>query len=230
MSTTTRKVRTKMIVTIDGPLASGKTSVSRKLAQLNGWKWVSTGAFYRGLAFLAQFKKVDLQDEEAVVHLSRTADWSVQLDEDRTRVIVEGRDVTPEIYAEQTGGAASQISRFPKVRESLLEAQRDCALDAPGLVAEGRDCGTVVFPQALVKFYLTAESANRAVRRATEEGKSVAEITAVQKQRDRRDQNREAAPLQIPPQAHVIDTTHMNLDQVVQQVDQILKQRLKNPV
>lgn len=211
------------VVTIDGPVASGKSSVSRELAQSMGWKWVSTGAFYRGLAYVAQATNANLKNEKELSDLASSDRWRVELANERTRVILDELDVTDKIYKEDVGTAASQLSLFPMVRESLLQAQRQCAGSDYWLVAEGRDCGTVVFPEAPVKFYLTARSEARAQRRAAEEGVSVAETQKAQKQRDKQDTTRKASPLQIPESAHVIDTSTMDLNQVVNAVRELVK-------
>lgn len=214
------------VVTIDGPAASGKSSVSRGLAQKMGWKWVSTGAFYRGLACIAGLTKAPIEDEEALVRLAESKEWKVVLGEQRTQVFYGKKDVTDQVYTEETGSIASKISHYPKVRKSLLQAQRDCAVGVPGLVAEGRDCGTVVFPQAPVKIFLTAHSENRAVRRAKEEGKSVEETQKAQIIRDRQDSTRQAAPLQVPEGAVVVDTSEMGLNEVIAHVVAIVKKAI----
>jgi cytidylate kinase len=139
------KLKGGFVVTIDGPAASGKTSVSREVARRLGWRWVSTGAFYRGLAFLVKSHQIDVSDEAKIAELIRQAAWEVRLSPERTQVFVNGEDVTEEIYREEVGETASLIGQFPSVRSRLLKAQRDCRLGVKGLVAEGRDCGTVVF-------------------------------------------------------------------------------------
>ncbi len=215
------------VVTIDGPAASGKTSVSRELANRLGWSWVSTGAFYRGIAFSALVAGVDLEDEAALVGLVDGGKWEVCMSPDRTQFMYDGNEVTDEIYKEAMGAAASKISKHTKLRASLLEKQRDCLKKTNGLVAEGRDCGTVVFPSAPVKVYLTARSESRAQRRAEEQGASLEETQALQKKRDEQDTNRAAAPLQIPKNAHVVDTSEMDLQQVVEHIDNIVRESLK---
>jgi cytidylate kinase len=210
------------VVTIDGPAASGKSSVSREVAKTFGWKWVSTGAFYRGLAYVAQRSGTNLKSEEDLSRLANSDEWGVELALDRTKVYFQKEDVTDSIYLEDVGTAASQLSLYPKVRASLLAAQRACSRPDQWLVAEGRDCGTVVFPEAAVKIYLTAESEARAQRRATEEGRSFAETQAAQAKRDQQDSTRKTAPLQIPESAHVVDTSHMDLDEVVQVVLELI--------
>ena len=215
------------VVTIDGPAASGKSSVSRELAKSLGWKWVSTGAFYRGLAYVAQVSGTDLGSESALSDLATSDRWGVVLSDERTKVFFEGEEVTDNIYLEEVGSAASQLSLYPKVRESLLAAQRACASNSEWLVAEGRDCGTVVFPEAPLKIYLTARSEARAQRRAAEEGISVEETAKAQAERDHQDTTRKAAPLQVPEQAHVIDTSTMDLNQVVEKVRSLVGSELE---
>ena len=142
------------LITIDGPSASGKTSASRGIAKKLGWLWVSTGAFYRGLAFVAKEKGISSDDEPTLAELCRSDIWSVTMSEEKTKVFFQGAEVTDEIYSEQAGAIASQISQHQAVRANLLQAQRQCLQISPqGLVAEGRDCGTVVFPQAPLKIY-----------------------------------------------------------------------------
>jgi cytidylate kinase len=215
------------VITIDGPAASGKSSVSRELARRLGWAWVSTGSFYRGLAFVANELNCDFNDEKALVNLAASDVWQVRLDQERTLVYFKGKDVTTAAHSESVGTLASKVSQYPKVRESLLQAQRNCARNVPGLIAEGRDCGSVVFPTAPVKVYLTANQENRAQRRATEKGEDAKSIADAQKERDQRDSERKAAPLQIPENAHVIDTSELGLLEVVDQVERIIKSTLK---
>lgn len=211
------------LITIDGPAASGKTSVSREVADRLGWSWVSTGAFYRGLALAAWKLKLDLQDELALADLCESKVWSIELSQQKTRVIFEDLDVTDEIAQENVGNMASVLSRFPLVRSRLLMAQRNCRLGRIGLVAEGRDCGTVVFPEAPKKFYLTARSEDRALRRAQELGLSLEDMLQAQKVRDHQDTNRKVAPLAIAENATVIDTSQYNFLEVVDLVMQSVR-------
>ncbi len=207
-----------MVITIDGPAASGKSSVSRELAQRLGWQWVSTGAFYRGLAFAALQLQIDLDDVQALSDLTHNPVWSVKMEPDRTRVYFRSQDVTDQIAHEDVGSFASKVSHYPSVRKALLDAQRDCSKGPHGLVAEGRDCGTVVFPKAEAKVYLTANSEHRAARRAAELGLDQGETVKAQQQRDLQDSTRKVAPMAIPEDALVVDTTSLNLDQVVDAV------------
>jgi len=215
-----------IVVTIDGPAASGKTSVSRGLAQKLGWKWVSTGAFYRGLGYMAQQTQVDIKNEDELVALVKSDNWSVQMNDENTNFIFNDQDVTEFIFQEEVGTLASQVSGYPKVREALLEAQRALASEDYNLVAEGRDCGSVVFPTAPLKVYLTARSESRAQRRAEEQGKDLESTIEAQKQRDQQDASRKAAPMQVPEGAHVIDTSELTLDQVVQKVEDLVQKHI----
>jgi cytidylate kinase len=214
------------VITIDGPAASGKSSLSRELARRLGFAWISTGAFYRGLAFVAHSEGVDIHDQELIASLSLSAIWSVQMSEKMTHVFLKGQDVTEEIFRENIGNLASTISQYPEVRQNMLDAQRRCALNVKGLIAEGRDCGSVVFPAAKVKIYLTASAEDRAARRAKDEGKSVVETISQQKIRDQQDSSRKAAPLQIPAEAFVVDNSNISFEAVVKKVEEHIRQAL----
>lgn len=215
------------VITIDGPAASGKSSVSRELAKLFAIPWVSTGAFYRGLAYVAIQQKIDLTDKEALTELAMSDIWKVEMTSEKTMVWYKGLDVTDFIFQEEVGNVASKISHYPEVRSSLLDHQRQCAFVDRGLVAEGRDCGTVVFPKAEVKVYLTASSENRAQRRAQELGLDEKELAVQQKQRDEQDSTRKVAPLQIPKDALVVDTTQMSLNDVIEKIYKFSQTKVK---
>lgn len=215
-----------MVVTIDGPAASGKSTVSRQLAQRLGWQWVSTGAFYRGLGYAALHSNIDITDVKALMDLAHSDKWAVKMNQSRTQVFFEGKDVTDDIAHEDVGNIASKISHYPEVRKALLDAQRNCSAGPQGLVAEGRDCGTVVFPQAQAKIYLTASSEHRAARRAAELGLDQGDMQEAQKVRDRQDSTRKAAPLSVPENALVVDTTELNLDEVVAKVEDFVRGKL----
>lgn len=215
-----------MVITIDGPAASGKSSVSRELARRLGWNWVSTGAFYRGLAFAALQLQIDLDDVKALAELTHNPVWSVRMDDARTRVFFKDQDVTDLIAHEDVGNFASKVSHYPDVRKALLDAQRSCSDGPQGLVAEGRDCGTVVFPQAQAKVYLTASSEHRAARRAAELGLAQDDMAKAQQKRDHQDSTRKVAPMAVPEDALVVDTTALNLDQVVEAVVQYVKDKI----
>ncbi len=215
------------VVTIDGPAASGKSSVSRELAKRLGWSWVSTGAFYRGLAFVAYKLQVDMHNPAKILALVDSPDWTVEMNVEKTRVKFLGLDVTDEISKEEVGNYASVISQYPEVRSALLKAQRRCVQNVKGLVAEGRDCGTVVFPTAHVKIFLTARAEDRAARRAKEQGKDVKETRDAQKLRDSQDATRKAAPMAAAADSYQVDTSEMDLVEVVSTVESLVRKKLR---
>lgn len=219
------------VIAIDGPAASGKSSVSREISKQLGWPWVSTGAFYRGLGFVALETGVSLDDPKGLEQLALDRGiWQVQLDKEKTRVFFQEQEVTHLIHHEDVGAVASRISQIPEVRSSLLEAQRSCYQESLGLVAEGRDCGTVVFPGAAVKIYLTADESSRAIRRAQEQGVDVVGISLMQKKRDSQDSNRKVAPMSQAVDAITIDTSELTLQEVVQQVLSLVKVKFSHEV
>lgn len=207
------------IITIDGPAASGKSTISRNLAKALGWKWVSTGAFYRTIGLLCLRKDVDLSNEKQVLAAFEIENWQIEMDEDLTRVFIDGNDVSSQIYQEDVGTAASTISQYSSIRQAILRSQRDCYLQVgpnQGLIAEGRDCGTVIFPAAGLKVFLTADSERRAQRRALQEGLDLNKVMEDQKQRDLRDAKRTSAPMVAPEGAYLLDNSNMELDQAVE--------------
>jgi cytidylate kinase len=219
------------VVTIDGPAASGKSSVSRELAARLGWQWVSTGTFYRGLAWAANELKLDLTDETALVNLAVSPRWNVEMTPNQTLFFLDGVDRTSDIANEAVGSVASKISSYPKVRLALLGAQRACAKSAAtfgaGLIAEGRDCGSVVFPQAEVKVFLTARAEDRAQRRALEEGRSLEATITEQERRDHQDASRKTAPMIAPEGSKQIDTSGLSLDQVVAEIEALVRDQVQ---
>lgn len=214
------------VVTVDGPAASGKTSVSRELARRLGWRWVSTGAFYRGLAYAAHKLSMSPSDSAGLVKLIKSKEWAVVMSHETTKVLFRGVDVTGEIFQEAVGNMASKISQVPEVRKNLLEPQRQCAKAGDGLIAEGRDCGTVVFPEAAVKVYLTAASEARALRRAIEQNQSAEAIMEAQKSRDTADSTRAVAPMKAAEGALIVDTSDLTLDQVVDRIEEVVRHKL----
>ena len=210
---------TTKVITIDGPSASGKTSVSRSLAANLGWGWVSTGAFYRAIALIVKRNQIDLLDEPKLVDLitiNQQKNWDVVMQPEKTAVYLNGEDVSDKAFSANLSDLASQISALPKVREVLLQPQRDCLKKAhKGLIAEGRDCGTVVFPDAQLKVYLTASQIIRGKRRALEEDLEDKDVLSHHIKRDSRDMQRSIAPLKVAKDALVIDTTQMDIDATV---------------
>lgn len=211
------------VVTIDGPSASGKTSVSRDLANSLGWKWVSTGTFYRGLAVVALKENIELENHQKMADLANSNIWSVEMTSQETSLVYRGQKLTAETFREEVGMLASKISQYTEVREALLPLQRACASPGHVLVAEGRDCGTVVFPDALLKVYLTASSESRALRRSLEDVENVERLKELQAQRDQSDKKRAVAPLQIPVGAEIIDSSSMPREAVVAKVQEAVQ-------
>lgn len=205
------------VITIDGLAASGKSSVSRLLAAQLGWEWVSTGAFYRAIGLLCLRKDVNLENEEQVLAAFQNEDWLIEKHPERTKVYIDGKDVTEQIYQEAVGTAASSISVHTKIRRAILQSQRDC-LTHQGLVAEGRDCGSVIFPSAELKVFLVADPVKRAKRRAIQEGIDPNEVLQVQKQRDEQDSIRIESPTVAPEGALIMDTSEYSLEQVVEKI------------
>ena len=207
------------VVAVDGPVGSGKSTVARRVAARLGYVYLDTGAMYRAVGLLATEAGVGLDDEDAVVALARSA--GLRFDGDG-RLFVGGRDVSAAIRTLEMGAAASRVSALPGVRMLLVEEQRRLAGSAD-IVMEDRDIGTVVFPDAAVKVYLTARPEVRAARRAAElraNGDEVdeAEVLAALLERDRRDSTRALAPLRQAADAVELDTSEMTLDEVVEAV------------
>ncbi len=217
MSATISKPKA-FIVTIDGPAGSGKSTVSGLLAQRLNLNFLTTGAFYRGLAYLCRKKAVDLKKIEEVTALAYYKAFDVQADVMGTKVFIDGIDITNELSNEEVALVASQISAYPEVRLALLDLQRDFARP-PGIIAEGRDCGTVVFPNANVKIFLTASLDKRATRRLADE--------QTISNRDNADSRRKVAPLSKAKDAIEIDSTALSVDEVVDKIIGIVKDKWK---
>ncbi|MFC4727498.1 (d)CMP kinase [Coralloluteibacterium thermophilus] len=211
------------VLTIDGPSGSGKGTISRAVAARLGWHYLDSGALYRAVGLAAGWADIDFSDHAALVRC--TFDTRVEFvgeGSEEPRVLVNGTDATPELRTEITGAAASAIAAIPEVRAALRDRQR-AFRQLPGLVADGRDMGTVIFPEARYKVFLTASAEERAERRykqLKEKGVSVTlagllrEILA----RDARDAQRAVAPLRPAEDAVLVDTTGTPVDVVVQRV------------
>jgi CMP/dCMP kinase len=222
------------IVAIDGPAGAGKSTVARELARRLGFTIVDTGAIYRAVALAARRANVAWEDDEG---LSRLLDAGLGISfvpgSDNQRVLLHGEDVTEAIRAPEISRGASVVSARPVVRRKLLGLQRQLGRAAgQGAVLEGRDIGTVVFPDADVKFFLTASDEARAARRHAElhdRGLSVPlqEVLADQRQRDKDDSERAIAPLKPAPDAIVVDTTGMDLGEVVERCERVARERLQ---
>ncbi len=206
-----------LVIAIDGPAGSGKSTVARAVADLLGWSFLDTGAMYRAITREALFQGIDVHDAAAVAALADGATLTTL-----PRVTVNGRDVEDEIRTEEINVAVSVVAANPVVRSSMVARQRELAAAQPlGTVVEGRDITTVVFPHASVKIFLTASLEERARRRGDESEDSVA-------RRDEADSTRIASPLRQADDALVLDTTGRDVDDVAQEIVQWLKRNPSN--
>jgi len=217
------------VVTVDGPSGTGKGTLSLHLAQSLGWHFLDSGALYRVLALHASRAGVALTDEAGVTALALRLPVSFAAGDGEPRVLLELEDVTAAIRTEEGGAAASVVAALPAVREALLARQR-AFRQAPGLVADGRDMGTVVFPDAAFKLFLTASPEARAERRYKQlKGKGIdvnlAALLEDIRRRDQRDEQRAVAPLQPAPDAEILDTTNLGIPEVEDRVRRLLQLR-----
>jgi len=202
-----------MVIAIDGPAGAGKSTVARAVAERLGFTYLDSGAMYRCVALAALERGVDLGDEAAVGEVA--ASLAISLDGER--VELDGRDVSAAIRERRVTDASSLVSVHPPVREAMVAEQR-CLIASGRYVAEGRDIGTVVSPEAPLKVFLTASPEERARRRAAQTGEDPAAVLAAQRERDARDENREHSALRAADDAVEIDTTGLALEEVVARI------------
>ncbi|MGE3919836.1 MAG: (d)CMP kinase [Gammaproteobacteria bacterium] len=221
------------IITVDGPGGSGKGTVSLQLARQLNWHFLDSGAIYRVLAMAVLKHQIPLDNETAIVQLANDLAVTFQEapEEHTSEVFLEGENVSQAIRSEPTGQVASKVGAIASVRKALIERQR-AFKQAPGLVADGRDMGTVIFPDAELKLFLTAsvdERASRRFRQLQAKGINVSleQLKGELRVRDMRDTERAAAPLKPAADAHVIDTTHMTIEQVMQEINVLVNKTLK---
>jgi cytidylate kinase len=216
----------RLIIAIDGPSGAGKGPVSRALAQTLGYRHIDTGAMYRAVGWKADHDGIPLADEAAIAQLARTADLTVE----GGVVAIDGHDVSAAIRTPEVDKLASTVARLPQVREVLVARQRELGAQG-GVVMEGRDIGSVVFPHADVKIYLDASAEERARRRAHDvahagsQAGQAAVAEAIQA-RDLSDKTRAASPLALAPGAAHIDTTDMPIESVVERVLELVREKL----
>lgn len=211
------------VVTIDGPAASGKSTVARLLAGRLGASFLDTGAMYRAVTLAAMRAGVDMSDEDELLGVIEKSAFQFSSEEGRMAVGIDGVDVTEQIRSPEVTANARYAASAPRVRAKLVEMQRQFAADRQRIIAEGRDQGTVVFADADMKFYLTAEAKERARRRQAEleaEGKQQAaeEVRRAIEERDKSDEGREVGPLRPAGDAIIVDTTQLGVEEVVEKL------------
>jgi len=223
---------TSPVITIDGPTASGKGTIARLIAQRLGWHILDSGALYRLVALAAEKHSITLDDIESLQPLAAHLDVEFVAAEgaEEMAVLLEGEDVTLELRTETCGNGASKVAALPAVRAALLDRQR-AFQHPPGLIADGRDMGTVVFPNAVVKIFLTASAEERAQRRYNQlkdKGLGVTMRSLLDEiaERDERDRNRAASPLVPAEDAVVLDTSDLGIDEVVDHLWNLCQVRL----
>ncbi|UJF19972.1 (d)CMP kinase [Vibrio sp. SS-MA-C1-2] len=218
------------VITVDGPSGAGKGTLCMLLADKLGMKLLDSGAIYRVLSLAALNQQVDLEDEASLVPVAQNLNVEFVAEGDLVKVILEGEDVSRTLRTEKVGMTASKVAAFPLVRSALLERQQAFAME-PGLVADGRDMGTVVFPNATAKIFLDASAEERADRRLKQlqakgfDGKFDELLSEIQ-ERDFRDRNRAVAPLRPADDALVLDSTSLSIEEVVNQAYEYITEKL----
>lgn len=218
------------VLTIDGPSGAGKGAVSAELARRLDWHVLDSGAVYRAVALAALEHDVRESDQPALVRLACDLPLDFRPEDDGVEVVLDGRPVGPLLRSEEVSVMASRVAAIPAVREALLELQRNCRR-SPGLVADGRDMGTIVFPDAELKIFLEAsveERANRRYKQLKNKGENVILPRLFQdmQERDRRDRERSVAPTLPADDAVVVDSTRMTLDQVIGRIESLARERI----
>ena len=221
-----------MIIAIDGPAGSGKSTIAKMIARELGFTYIDTGAMYRAVALKIKRLGINPDDPEAVLEVLKNTQIDLKPSEKGVKVFLDGEDVSDKIRTEEIGKIASKIARHKKVREILVQMQRELGKRAKNAVIEGRDTGTVVFPDADIKFFLTASAEVRAERRyreLKEKGLDVSYDRTLREvqERDRLDKTRKESPLKPAEDAIIIDTSDKDINQVFRHLIEIIKNKIK---
>lgn len=219
----------KTVIALDGPSGSGKSSTARGVARTLGLDYLDTGAMYRAVTWAVLDAGVDVRDEDAVAERVSSLRLVSGTDPEAPTISVDGHDVTAPIRSTDVTDAVSHVAKIPAVRRALVDLQRQTIAASRGIVAEGRDIGTVVAPDATLKVFLVADASARASRRALEAGGEVDATAASLAARDRIDTTRAASPLTQAPDAIVVDGTHLGLDDVIDHICGLVRQGEKTP-